>query len=225
MRECQLALRSRASSRVLIPVADNRIALAFNQVQIIRNDLAHGLLEPAQVRLLPRSKFAHFRIGQVLLLVSRGIIDAVPQRLKHRPDLRPPRLSEIRRVLNGTSQIEEHASWIVGDACFAVNADFSRFLPCFPEPVHSFSAEIKRAAHLARPKLKTQNLVAKSYSAFASCCGLVMAIVSPTSPTLKRAKRRTEMFSPSLPILLAISWCTVIPGSFTNGWSSRQTSS
>src|SRR6185312_9472123 len=55
------------------------------------------------------------------------------------------------------------------------------------------------------------------YSAFASCCGLLMAMVSPTSPTLKRAKRRTEMFSPSLPILLAMSWCTVIPGSFTNG--------
>ena len=43
------------------------------------------------------------------------------------------------------------------------------------------------------------------YSAFWSCAGLVMAIVSPTSPTLKRAKRRTEMFSPSLPILLAIN--------------------
>src|ERR1041384_3182482 len=43
------------------------------------------------------------------------------------------------------------------------------------------------------------------YSAFWSCCGLLMATVSPTSPTLKRAKRRTEMFSPSLPILLAIS--------------------
>src|SRR6185312_5499423 len=224
MRECQLALRSRTASRVLIPVADNRIAVVLNQVQIIRNDLAHCLLEPAQVRLLPRSEFAHFRIGQVLLLIFRGIIDLVPQTLEHRPDLRPPRLSEIRRVLNGTSQIEEHASWIVGDGCFSVNADFCRFLPCFPEPVHSFSAAIKRPRISHGPNCKL-NIFAKSYSALASCCGLVMAIVSPTSPTLKRAKRRTEMFSPSLPILLAISWCTVIPGSFTNGWSSRQTSS
>src|SRR6185437_11402812 len=205
MRKRQLALRSRAASRVLIPVANNGIALMLNQVQIIRNDLAHCLLEPAQVRLLPRPEFAHFRIGQVLLLVFGGIVDLVPQTLEHRPDLRPPRLSEIRRVLNGTSQIEEHASWIVGDACFA--------------------AEIKRPRISRGPKLKTHQLVAKSYSALPSCCGLVMAMVSPTSPTLKRAKRRTEMFSPSLPILLAISWCTVIPGSFTNGWSSRQTSS
>jgi hypothetical protein len=41
------------------------------------------------------------------------------------------------------------------------------------------------------------------HSAF--CSGLLTAIVSPTSPTLKRAKRRTLMFSLSLPIFVAIS--------------------
>lgn len=70
-----------------------------------------------------------------------------------------------------------------------------------------------------------RKLAASTYSDFWSCCGLVIAIVSPTSPTLKRAKRRTEMFSPSLPTLLAISWWMVMPGSFTKGWSRRQTSS
>src|SRR5438270_13739363 len=40
------------------------------------------------------------------------------------------------------------------------------------------------------------------YSAFSS--GLLVATVSPASPTLKRAKRRTLIFSPSLPILVAI---------------------
>jgi len=43
-----------------------------------------------------------------------------------------------------------------------------------------------------------------NYSAFGSV-GLVIATVSPASPTLNRANRRTAMFSPSLPIFEAIS--------------------
>src|SRR5207302_5168442 len=38
----------------------------------------------------------------------------------------------------------------------------------------------------------------------------VCAIVQLCSPTLKRAKRRTEMFSPSLPILVAINCDTLM---------------
>jgi hypothetical protein len=50
-------------------------------------------------------------------------------------------------------------------------------------------------------------------------------MVSPTSPTLKRAKRRTTMFSPSLPILVATNWPMLTVWSRINGCSSRQTSS
>src|ERR1035437_2479183 len=45
------------------------------------------------------------------------------------------------------------------------------------------------------------------------------------SPTLKRANRRTERFSPSLPTTVAISWCTVMVWSLMKGCSYRQTSS
>src|SRR3954454_16597733 len=47
--------------------------------------------------------------------------------------------------------------------------------------------------------------------------GFVWAIVQFCSPTLKRAKRRTEMFSPSLPILVAISCETEIVCSLMKG--------
>src|SRR5260370_17413944 len=43
----------------------------------------------------------------------------------------------------------------------------------------------------------------ENYSSFASV-GLVEAIVAPASPTLKRAKRRLAMFSPSFLLLLPI---------------------
>ena len=57
------------------------------------------------------------------------------------------------------------------------------------------------------------------------CSGFEMATVSPASPTLKRAKRRTEMFSPSLPILVVISWEIVCVWSLMKGCSYKQTSS
>ena len=47
----------------------------------------------------------------------------------------------------------------------------------------------------------------------------------PASPTLKRAKRRTAMFSPSLPIFVAISCAIEMVWSLMKGCSSRQTSS
>lgn len=60
------------------------------------------------------------------------------------------------------------------------------------------------------------------YSAFGS--GFEMAIVSPASPTLNRAKRLTEMFSPSLPILVAMSCEIEMVWSLMKGCSYRQTS-
>src|SRR5580658_102332 len=64
----------------------------------------------------------------------------------------------------------------------------------------------------------------ENYSAFCSV-GLVTATVSPASPTLKRAKRRTLMFSPSLPIFAAMSCAIDTVWSLMKGCSSRQTSS
>ena len=60
------------------------------------------------------------------------------------------------------------------------------------------------------------------YSAFGS--GLDTAIVSPASPTLNRAKRLTEMFSPNLPILVAMSCEIEMVWSLMKGCSYRQTS-
>ena len=64
----------------------------------------------------------------------------------------------------------------------------------------------------------------RSYSAAAST-GLVCATVHSGAPTLKRAKRRTVMFSPSLPTFIAISSLMLIAWSLMKGCSSRQTSS
>src|SRR6266849_10556242 len=54
---------------------------------------------------------------------------------------------------------------------------------------------------------------------------LVKATVAVASPTLNRAKRRTAMFSPSLPTLAAMSCAMLMVWSFMKGCSSKQTSS
>src|ERR1700680_5035343 len=54
---------------------------------------------------------------------------------------------------------------------------------------------------------------------------LVKATAAVASPTLNRAKRRTAMFSPSLPTLAAMSCAMLTVWSLMNGCSSRQTSS
>src|SRR6185437_15017893 len=53
----------------------------------------------------------------------------------------------------------------------------------------------------------------------------IWATVQLASPTLKRAKRRTMMFSPSLPTFCAINWLMVTVCYLMKGCSSRQTSS
>src|SRR5208282_983766 len=67
---------------------------------------------------------------------------------------------------------------------------------------HDFVAPASRRLSWGRPAhtrlKKGRHRRPQNYSAF--CSGLVMSMVSPASPTLKRAKRRTAMFSPSLPI-------------------------
>ncbi len=73
------------------------------------------------------------------------------------------------------------------------------------------------------PKLKGRRTAPFPYSAF--CSGFDMAMVSPASPTLNRAKRFTEMFSPSLPILLAMTCEIEMVWSLIKGCSYKQTSS
>jgi hypothetical protein len=85
-------------------------------------------------------------------------------------------------------------------------------------------AEHHRAGTCPALLITSAELAASSYSVVASAA-LLMAMVSATSPTLKRANRRTEMFSPSLPTTEAISWCTVMVWSLMKGCSYRQTSS
>src|ERR1700758_343453 len=63
-----------------------------------------------------------------------------------------------------------------------------------------------------------------NYSAAASIA-LVCDTVQSGAPTLKRAKRRTVMFSPSLPTFCAISSLMLTAWSLMKGCSSRQTSS
>ena len=65
----------------------------------------------------------------------------------------------------------------------------------------------------------------KPYSAGVPSTSLVVATVQFGSPTLKRAKRRTVMFSPSLPTFCAISSLIEIDCSLMKGCYNRQTSS
>ena len=66
--------------------------------------------------------------------------------------------------------------------------------------------------------------IIEGYSA-AGSIALVVATVQSGAPTLKRAKRRTVMFSPSLPTRCAINSLMLTAWSLMKGCSSRQTSS
>ena len=110
----------------------------------------------------------------------------------------------------------------------------SRSLDCQDRPLRGRSSSLGMTelfifswrAALGRVSAQTKKghlSVPFNYSAF--CSGFEMAMVSPASPTLNRAKRRTEMFSPSLPILLAINCAIDVVWSLMKGCSYRQTSS
>src|SRR5437764_6492236 len=75
VRECQLTLRACAPSCMAVPVADNRIALVPDEIKIVSNDLADGLLEARQVGLFPGAKLPHLGFTQVLHLVLGRIVD------------------------------------------------------------------------------------------------------------------------------------------------------
>jgi len=91
-----------------------------------------------------------------------------------------------------------------------------------PKAVKQCSAHTRKAPGIAPEALNTR--IDKPYSA-APSTSLVVATVQFGSPTLKRAKRRTVMFSPSLPTFCAISSLIEIDCSLMKGCSNRQTSS
>src|SRR5947209_3992791 len=78
----------------------------------------------------------------------------------------------------------------------------------------NLAAELRREAARSNPRRGAQEAC---YSAF--CSGLLTAMVSPASPTLNRAKRRTAMFSPNFPIVVAMSCEMVIAWSLMKGCS------
>src|SRR5437899_804975 len=93
---------------------------------------------------------------------------------------------------------------------------------------HTPGAKAPRILRAKRPKAKSLGyLEAKGsirlyrffYQAEASSepVALVCATVQSGAPTLKRAKRRTEMFSPSFATLLAMSWPMVCDASLMKG--------
>src|SRR5579884_2314030 len=126
MRKSQFALRARAASGILVPVAENGITAMLDQVQVISNDLAHGLLEARKVGSFPCSKFAGFCFSQFFPLIFRRIIEFVAKRLKSRLDFRAPALALIRRIFNGTCKVEKHGVWrlsAIHHRC--VNADLA----------------------------------------------------------------------------------------------------
>ena len=62
----------------------------LDQVEIIGNDLADGLLETRQITMLPRAELPHLGLAQVLHLVFGRIVNIVSQGLEQRRDLRAP---------------------------------------------------------------------------------------------------------------------------------------
>src|SRR3954453_13658818 len=86
-------------------------------------------------------------------------------------------------------------------------------------PGHDLAAQLQQ-----NPFIAHHGGVPGHYCAEASsgCSSVVEAVVSPT---FIRTNRAIEMFSPSLPILVAINCATVIALFLMNGCSSRQTSS
>ncbi len=90
MREGQLALRAGAASGILVPVTDQRVATMFDEIEIIGNDLADGLLKAMKIAGFPWAKFAHFSFREIFHLVERGIIHLMTQRFQQRRDFSTP---------------------------------------------------------------------------------------------------------------------------------------
>ena len=100
VRERELTLRACAPSSMAVPVADNRIALMPDEIKIVSNDLADGLLESRQVGLFPGAELSHLGFTQVLHLVLGRIIDLVSQGPQQGRNFGAPALAQIRRIFN-----------------------------------------------------------------------------------------------------------------------------
>src|SRR5262249_1962484 len=86
-------------------------------------------------------------------------------------------------------------------------------------------AECRAAGQHLTAQLQQDALV-RHYCATGSSAALSLpASAAATSPTLNRTKRAIDMFSPSFAIFVFTSCSTVSVASFTNGCSSRHTSS
>ena len=101
MRDRQLALRSGAAAARLVPIADDRIGLPLDAVEVIRDDLADRRLEAPQVRMLPLPEVFDFYRLQVLLFIPRRIIDLMALGPQERRDLGPPMPPIVGRILDG----------------------------------------------------------------------------------------------------------------------------
>src|SRR5215471_4014318 len=100
MREGQLSLSSRAAAGVLVPVTNHGVAVLLDQIKIIRDNLANGLLESRQIAFLPGTEVANLRFGKVFLLVLGRIVDLVAKRLEQRSNFGAPALAQIGRVFD-----------------------------------------------------------------------------------------------------------------------------
>src|SRR2546421_11756736 len=100
VRERELTLGACAPSCMAIPVADNRIALMPDEIKIISNDLADGLLEARQIGFFPGAELPHLDFRQVLHLVLSRIVDLVSQGPQQGRYFGAPALAQIRRIFN-----------------------------------------------------------------------------------------------------------------------------
>lgn len=90
MRECQFSLGTSATTCILVPIAENRVALTLDKIEIVGDDLADRLLKARQVGLLPGAKLVHLGFGKVLHLVLGRIVNIVAERPEHGRDFRTP---------------------------------------------------------------------------------------------------------------------------------------
>src|SRR5258708_596669 len=108
MREGQLALRAGAASGVLVPIADDGVAVVLDQIKIVGNDLLDRPAKAPKIALLPGAKLAGLNFSQVFHLVFGRIVNLMAEGLEHWSDFGTPALTEVRRVLNGACEIEKH---------------------------------------------------------------------------------------------------------------------
>src|SRR4051794_19499853 len=108
MGEGQFSLRARAFKNVLVPMANDVVSLLFDPIEVVRDDLADGLLEARQVGGFPSAEVGDFVVGKILLFVERGVVHGMSQRLKEWSDGGAPCASVIRCVFDCAGKIDSH---------------------------------------------------------------------------------------------------------------------